>query len=258
MSAILGTARPGNSWAPPRPGLSAGWPGSFATTRAVRFVGRGERGRPVGRHRAPTGHRGALRRATPCPGRVHAPQGLADVGAERAGAVGDRNRRLDGQAEHVGAGARPIGDDRDRAGGGDGSEVDRQRQVTVGDHEVIEALARDRRPARFDRSVEAEAWRPEHLGSDRVGPRRHGLVVAGDEDRRPLRCGDDPPGEPLRQPDALAVVEDARQPALGEEEALHRDQHRQVVHGRQDRWAHPYARCSWRRPAWWGSAGGRR
>ena len=89
------------------------------------------------------------------------------------------------------------------AGDGDGAEVVGERQVAVGDDDVVEALAGDRRPAGVDGAVEAEPRAPQHLGAGGVGPRRDVVVVAGDERRQRPRRGDDPVGEPAGQLGAL-------------------------------------------------------
>ena len=143
-------------------------------------------------------------------------QRLGEVGAERTGAVAEAIAASTGRASTLvpppaRSGTRQIVPGRDEAAKSPG-----QRQVTVGDHEMVEALARDRRPARLHRTVETDAGRPQHLGADRVGPRGHGLVVARDEHRQRTGCSDDPSGEPLGERDALAVVEQPGQAALGE------------------------------------------
>ena len=67
------------------------------------------------------------------------------------------------------------------------AEVVGQRQVAVGDDDVVEALAGDRRPAGVDGAVEPEPRAPQHLGAGAVGPRRDLVVVAGDERRQRSR-----------------------------------------------------------------------
>jgi hypothetical protein len=168
-------------------------------------------------------------------------QRLTEVGAERPGAVADADRRLDGEAQHVGAVAGAVGNERDRVRHGHIAEVAGEGQVAVGNHEMIEALAEDRRSARLDGAVETESRGPQHFGACGVGPGRHGLVVAGDEQGQGTRRGDHPSGEPLGQGDPLCVVEQPGEATLGELETLHRDKHCEV-HGGQDTGRHSYAR----------------
>ena len=92
-------------------------------------------------------------------------------------------------------------------GDGDGAEVVGQRQVAVGDDDVVEALAGDGRPTGVDGAVEAEARAPQHLGAGAVGPRRHVVVVAGDERRQRPGGDDDAVGQPAGQLGPLGAVE---------------------------------------------------
>ena len=89
---------------------------------------------------------------------------------ERAGAVARVSAAPDGQGHHVRAVAAPVGHDRDGVAERQPRQVGGERQVAVGDDDVVEALAGDRLAAGVDRTVEAQPRAPQHFGAGRVRP----------------------------------------------------------------------------------------
>ena len=112
-------------------------------------------------------------------------------------------------------------------------EVSGQRQVAVGDDEVVEALAGDRRPARLDGAVEAEPGlhstsAPTASAQAATASSSHATNTGGGRAAATTRSA----SQRARR-DPLVRVEQPGEAALGEPEALHRDQDGSL-HGGQD------------------------
>ena len=107
--------------------------------------------------------------------------------------VGGRDRRTRRERHHVGAVSSPVGDEADVAVAGDQPEVVGPGQVGVRDDEVVDALLGDLFDAVVDRTVQAEAAAPDHIGTLRLGPLGDLVVVAGHE-RRMRPSGREHPG----------------------------------------------------------------
>ena len=159
--------------------LSGGCPGSFAAMPAAPVAARGERGRRACRCRGRARDRRAPRRGS---------RSASAIDRWRA----ERRRRRSSRRSPTSTGkAITFVPSRRRSGtrvmvcsDGQGGEVVGQRQVAVGDDEVVEALAGDRRPAGVDRTVEAEPGAPQHLGAGRRRPTPATVVVVARDEHR--------------------------------------------------------------------------
>ena len=135
--------------------------------------------------------------------------------ARRGGRSSRRRRRRGARATSAGAdtlvpSSSPVGDERDgpRSSARSARPLG-QRQVAVGDDDMVDALARHRVDAVIDGAVEPEARAPRHLRRRGPPPIRRRVVVARHEHRQRRRGGEHALGHPARR---VAHARSAGQP----------------------------------------------
>jgi hypothetical protein len=151
-------------------------------------------------------------------------QRLGKMPTERAAAVRCSKRRRGRERHHVRAVSSSIGHERDAMLSRHAGEVAGPRQIGVGNGDMREVEFGDLLDAVVDRTVEPEPAAPDDVGSLRLGPFGHLVVVARDERGMTAHGLEHTGGHPLREPRAICRLERAPKAALGGSEPLHRNE----------------------------------
>ena len=157
--------------------------------------------------------------------------GLLQVAAKGAGAVGELERSRSGERRDVGAVAARVGHQGDGADGHGGGKGDSPGEVAVRHYHVLDAALAQVVDAAVDGCVQPDAGMPQDRCAVLYRPLRHRLVVTGDEHRQLAGGGQYAIGGPARQRRAVVRRQRRCQARLRIRECLDRHEYHGVHTG---------------------------